>query len=78
MLDAKQITRLHDDANLRWHQATSTPQSPSPAGPVGPRPVQDAPPSATPELSQGAAGSIKGSVTACALVFGAVAAVLAF
>ncbi|KAH2522286.1 copper resistance protein [Aspergillus fumigatus] len=34
--------------------------------------------SATPELSQGAAGSIKGSVTACALVFGAVAAVLAF
>ncbi|EAW22246.1 glycoside hydrolase family 16 protein [Aspergillus fischeri NRRL 181] len=34
--------------------------------------------SATPELSHGAAGSIKGSVTACALVFGAVAAVLAF
>ncbi|GAQ10363.1 probable glycosidase crf1 [Aspergillus lentulus] len=34
--------------------------------------------SVTPELSKGAAGSIKGSVTACALVFGAVAAVLAF
>ncbi|GFF31700.1 probable glycosidase crf1 [Aspergillus udagawae] len=34
--------------------------------------------SATAGLSQGAAGSIKGSYTACALVFGAVAAVLAF
>ena len=49
MLHAPQITRLHDDATLRWHQAAS-PQSPAPSGPTGPHPVHDAPPSATPEL----------------------------
>ena len=49
MLHAANITRLHDDANLRWHQAVSSSQFPAPAGPVGLMPNQ-APPSATPEL----------------------------
>lgn len=50
MLDARQITRLHDDATLRWHQAAASPQSPVPVGPLGPLPVEDTPPAATPEL----------------------------
>jgi hypothetical protein len=50
MLDAKQIIRLHDESTLRWHQDAPSPQEPAPSGPVGPIPVADAPPSATPEL----------------------------
>lgn len=50
MLHAAHITRLHDDATLRWHQAAASSQDAVPSGPTGPRPVQDGSPAAIPEL----------------------------
>jgi len=53
MLDALQITRMHDEATLRWHQETPSSDDPgtgpqAPAGPTAQLPTEDA--SMSPDL----------------------------
>jgi hypothetical protein len=41
MLNAPQITRMHDESNLRWHQEALALNEPAPAGPVDQLPTDD-------------------------------------
>ncbi len=41
MLEASQITRMHEEATLRWHQESPAPDPAVPAGPSGMLPTDD-------------------------------------